>query len=110
MLAFWSHGMQGRSLDTNEVSGPRVLTASMSPYLERTIGMVSGSLVFQVTQEITDETRIFRVLGAHRYLQCAFNFRRCPQARLGMVFPSFPALLTLYLFPHQGHHPGKHPN
>uniref|UniRef100_M3YM62 Mitogen-activated protein kinase kinase kinase kinase n=1 Tax=Mustela putorius furo TaxID=9669 RepID=M3YM62_MUSPF len=37
VLAFWSHGMQGRSLDTNEV-----------------------------TQEITDETRIFRVLGAHR--------------------------------------------
>ncbi|XP_032138806.1 mitogen-activated protein kinase kinase kinase kinase 2 isoform X6 [Sapajus apella] len=36
VLAFWSHGMQGRSLDTNEV-----------------------------TQEITDETRIFRVLGAH---------------------------------------------
>lgn len=37
VLAFWSHGLQGRSLDTNEV-----------------------------TQEITDETRIFRVLGAHR--------------------------------------------
>uniref|UniRef100_A0A8C0XFY6 Mitogen-activated protein kinase kinase kinase kinase n=1 Tax=Castor canadensis TaxID=51338 RepID=A0A8C0XFY6_CASCN len=37
VLAFWNHGMQGRSLDTNEV-----------------------------TQEITDETRIFRVLGAHR--------------------------------------------
>uniref|UniRef100_A0A8C4PSH5 Mitogen-activated protein kinase kinase kinase kinase n=1 Tax=Equus asinus TaxID=9793 RepID=A0A8C4PSH5_EQUAS len=37
VLAFWSHGMQGRSLDTNEV-----------------------------TQEITDKTRIFRVLGAHR--------------------------------------------
>ncbi|KAM9660118.1 mitogen-activated protein kinase kinase kinase kinase 2 isoform 1-T1 [Trichechus inunguis] len=37
VLAFWSHGMQGRSLGTNEV-----------------------------TQEITDETRIFRVLGAHR--------------------------------------------
>ncbi|ELK24374.1 Mitogen-activated protein kinase kinase kinase kinase 2, partial [Myotis davidii] len=37
VLAFWSHGMQGRSLDTNEV-----------------------------TQEITDETRVFRVLGAHR--------------------------------------------
>ncbi|EPY78882.1 mitogen-activated protein kinase kinase kinase kinase 2-like protein [Camelus ferus] len=37
VLAFWRHGMQGRSLDTNEV-----------------------------TQEITDKTRIFRVLGAHR--------------------------------------------
>lgn len=23
VLAFWSHGMQGRSLDTNEVSGTR---------------------------------------------------------------------------------------
>ncbi|XP_027973743.1 mitogen-activated protein kinase kinase kinase kinase 2 isoform X4 [Eumetopias jubatus] len=43
VLAFWSHGMQGRSLDTNEC-----------PFSS------------QVTQEITDETRIFRVLGAHR--------------------------------------------
>lgn len=75
--------MQGRSLDTNEVSGARILTASMSPCLERTVGMVSGTLVFQVTQEITDETRIFRVLGAHRYLKCTFNFRYHPQARFG---------------------------
>ncbi|XP_051820635.1 mitogen-activated protein kinase kinase kinase kinase 2 [Antechinus flavipes] len=37
VLAFWQHGMQGRSLETNEL-----------------------------TQEITDETRIFQVLGAHR--------------------------------------------
>ncbi|XP_032138812.1 mitogen-activated protein kinase kinase kinase kinase 2 isoform X12 [Sapajus apella] len=44
VLAFWSHGMQGRSLDTNECPPPSS----------------------QVTQEITDETRIFRVLGAHR--------------------------------------------
>ncbi|KAF6104649.1 mitogen-activated protein kinase kinase kinase kinase 2 [Phyllostomus discolor] len=43
VLAFWSHGMQGRSLDTNEC-----------PFS------------CQVTQEITDETRVFRVLGAHR--------------------------------------------
>ncbi|XP_032138804.1 mitogen-activated protein kinase kinase kinase kinase 2 isoform X4 [Sapajus apella] len=43
VLAFWSHGMQGRSLDTNECPPPSS----------------------QVTQEITDETRIFRVLGAH---------------------------------------------
>lgn len=75
--------MQGRSLDTNEVSGARILTASMSPYLERTVGMVSGSFVFQVTQEITDETRIFRVLGAHRYLKYTFNFRYPPRLDWG---------------------------
>uniref|UniRef100_A0A8C8SDP4 Mitogen-activated protein kinase kinase kinase kinase n=1 Tax=Pelusios castaneus TaxID=367368 RepID=A0A8C8SDP4_9SAUR len=37
VLAFWKHGMQGRSLEGNEV-----------------------------TQEITDKSRVFRVLGAHR--------------------------------------------
>ncbi|KAJ1105823.1 hypothetical protein NDU88_003227 [Pleurodeles waltl] len=37
VLAFWKHGMQGRSIRTNEV-----------------------------TQEITDESRVFRVLGANR--------------------------------------------
>ncbi|XP_063002262.1 mitogen-activated protein kinase kinase kinase kinase 2 isoform X2 [Elgaria multicarinata webbii] len=37
VLAFWKHGMQGRSLESNEV-----------------------------TQEVTDESRVFRVLGAHR--------------------------------------------
>ena len=26
VLAFWSHGMQGRSLDTNEVRGSQALT------------------------------------------------------------------------------------
>ncbi|XP_044304451.1 mitogen-activated protein kinase kinase kinase kinase 2 [Varanus komodoensis] len=38
VLAFWKHGMQGRSLESSE----------------------------QVTQEVTDESRVFRVLGAHR--------------------------------------------
>ncbi|KAL2078986.1 hypothetical protein ACEWY4_024730 [Coilia grayii] len=37
ILAFWKHGLQGRSLQTNEV-----------------------------TQEITDESRVFRVLGTSR--------------------------------------------
>ncbi|XP_038266751.1 mitogen-activated protein kinase kinase kinase kinase 2 isoform X1 [Dermochelys coriacea] len=37
VLAFWKHGMQGRSLESNEV-----------------------------TQEITDKSRVFRVLGANR--------------------------------------------
>uniref|UniRef100_A0A670JIG4 Mitogen-activated protein kinase kinase kinase kinase 2 n=1 Tax=Podarcis muralis TaxID=64176 RepID=A0A670JIG4_PODMU len=37
VLAFWKHGMQGRSLESSEV-----------------------------TQEVTDESRVFRVLGAHR--------------------------------------------
>ncbi|XP_069501130.1 mitogen-activated protein kinase kinase kinase kinase 2 isoform X2 [Ambystoma mexicanum] len=37
VLAFWKHGMQGRSIQTNEV-----------------------------TQEITDKSRVFRVLGANR--------------------------------------------
>nr|XP_014354233.1 PREDICTED: mitogen-activated protein kinase kinase kinase kinase 2 [Latimeria chalumnae] len=37
VLAFWKHGMQGRSLQSNEV-----------------------------TQEITDESRVFRVLGVNR--------------------------------------------
>ncbi|XP_072350639.1 mitogen-activated protein kinase kinase kinase kinase 5-like, partial [Scyliorhinus torazame] len=37
VLAFWRHGMQGQSLQTNEI-----------------------------TQEITDETRMFRVLGTQR--------------------------------------------
>ncbi|XP_034632278.1 mitogen-activated protein kinase kinase kinase kinase 2 isoform X2 [Trachemys scripta elegans] len=37
VLAFWKHGMQGRSLEGNEV-----------------------------TQEITDKSRVFRVLGANR--------------------------------------------
>ncbi|XP_075795350.1 mitogen-activated protein kinase kinase kinase kinase 2 isoform X1 [Pelodiscus sinensis] len=37
VLAFWKHGMQGRSLESNEV-----------------------------TQEITDKSRMFRVLGANR--------------------------------------------
>ncbi|XP_078061332.1 mitogen-activated protein kinase kinase kinase kinase 3-like isoform X3 [Mustelus asterias] len=37
VLAFWRHGMQGQSLQTN-----------------------------QITQEITDETRMFRVLGTQR--------------------------------------------
>lgn len=66
VLAFWSHGMQGRSLDTNEVSvGFR--TCCRPRYLEKDLlGRLQGSLSPQVTQEITDETRIFRVLGAHR--------------------------------------------
>nr|XP_033813281.1 mitogen-activated protein kinase kinase kinase kinase 2 isoform X2 [Geotrypetes seraphini] len=38
VLAFWKHGMQGRSIEGNEV-----------------------------TQEITDESRVFRVLGSNRY-------------------------------------------
>ncbi|KAJ6654181.1 hypothetical protein lerEdw1_007278 [Lerista edwardsae] len=37
VLAFWKHGMQGQSLESKEV-----------------------------TQEVTDKTRVFRVLGAHR--------------------------------------------
>ncbi|XP_054846542.1 mitogen-activated protein kinase kinase kinase kinase 2 [Eublepharis macularius] len=37
VLAFWKHGMQGRSLESGEV-----------------------------TQEVTDESRVFQVLGAHR--------------------------------------------
>lgn len=69
VLAFWNHGMQGRSLDTNEVSGaqgPGHPAPLSLPLWRGPAGVVSVPLVFQVTQEITDETRIFRVLGAHR--------------------------------------------
>lgn len=81
--------MQGRSLDTNEVSGtqgPDCLQLR-GPCYKGPAGMVSESLVFQVTQEITDETRIFRVLGAHRWVMVApemhLLLRIPPQARDG---------------------------
>ena len=65
VLAFWSHGMQGRSLDTNEVRGTR--EPRLSHLLgEDALGWLQRPISSQVTQEITDETRIFRVLGAHR--------------------------------------------
>lgn len=43
VLAFWSHGMQGRSLDTNEVSGAWEPAASNSEGLVQKgpAGMVS---------------------------------------------------------------------
>ncbi|XP_030603312.1 mitogen-activated protein kinase kinase kinase kinase 3-like isoform X7 [Archocentrus centrarchus] len=41
VLAFWRHGMQGRSFKTNEI-----------------------------TQEISDSTRIFRLLGSDRHADC----------------------------------------
>ncbi|XP_061462606.1 mitogen-activated protein kinase kinase kinase kinase 2 isoform X2 [Rhineura floridana] len=41
VLAFWKHGMQGRSLESSEV-----------------------------TQEVTDESRVFQVLGAHSSPTC----------------------------------------
>lgn len=70
VLAFWSHGMQGRSLDTNEVSGtldPRCPWPGGHCLLgEEPLGWPQCPFSSQVTQEITDETRIFRVLGAHR--------------------------------------------
>lgn len=73
VLAFWSHGMQGRSLDTNEVSGTQDPGCSHNPTPcwprplgEDLLGWPQCLFSSQVTQEITDETRIFRVLGAHR--------------------------------------------
>lgn len=73
VLAFWSHGMQGRSLDTNEVSGTQdpgcphnPMPCWPRPLGEDLLGWPQCLFSSQVTQEITDETRIFRVLGAHR--------------------------------------------
>lgn len=70
VLAFWSHGMQGRSLDTNEVNGtqePGCPPPSCTHLLgEDLLGWPQDPFSSQVTQEITDETRVFRVLGAHR--------------------------------------------
>ncbi|XP_074192720.1 mitogen-activated protein kinase kinase kinase kinase 2 isoform X1 [Rhinolophus sinicus] len=70
VLAFWSHGMQGRSLDTNEVNGTQEpgCPPPSCPHLlgEDLLGCPQDPFSSQVTQEITDETRVFRVLGAHR--------------------------------------------
>lgn len=72
VLAFWSHGMQGRSLDTNEVSGTQEpgpgspLPSCLHLLGEDPLGWLPCPFSSQVTQEITDETRVFRVLGAHR--------------------------------------------
>lgn len=70
VLAFWSHGMQGRSLDTNEVSGTQAPGRPPPSCLhllgEDLLGWPQCPFSCQVTQEITDETRVFRVLGAHR--------------------------------------------
>ncbi|KAM6922906.1 mitogen-activated protein kinase kinase kinase kinase 3-like isoform 1-T1 [Lycodopsis pacificus] len=53
VLAFWRHGMQGRSFKTNEV-----------------------------TQEISDSTRIFRLLGSDRRADC-----RDPDTNRGLALP-----------------------
>lgn len=70
VLAFWSHGMQGRSLDTNEVNRTQEpgCPPPSCPHLlrEDLLGWPQCPFSSQVTQEITDETRVFRVLGAHR--------------------------------------------
>ncbi|XP_031735076.1 mitogen-activated protein kinase kinase kinase kinase 3-like isoform X4 [Anarrhichthys ocellatus] len=53
VLAFWRHGMQGRSFKTNEI-----------------------------TQEISDSTRIFRLLGSDRRADC-----RDPDTNRGLALP-----------------------
>ncbi|XP_034407453.1 mitogen-activated protein kinase kinase kinase kinase 3-like isoform X2 [Cyclopterus lumpus] len=53
VLAFWRHGMQGRSFKTNEI-----------------------------TQEISDSTRIFRLLGSDRRADC-----RDPDTDRGLALP-----------------------
>ncbi|XP_068424989.1 mitogen-activated protein kinase kinase kinase kinase 3-like, partial [Clinocottus analis] len=53
VLAFWRHGMQGRSFKTNEI-----------------------------TQEISDSTRIFRLLGSDRRTDC-----RDPETDRGLALP-----------------------
>ncbi|KAL6102249.1 map4k3 [Pungitius sinensis] len=53
VLAFWRHGMQGRSFKTNEI-----------------------------TQEISDSTRIFRLLGSDRRTDC-----RDPDTNRGVALP-----------------------
>ncbi|KAI3363407.1 hypothetical protein L3Q82_012028 [Scortum barcoo] len=53
VLAFWRHGMQGRSFKTNEI-----------------------------TQEISDSTRIFRLLGSDRRADC-----RDPDQDRGLALP-----------------------
>lgn len=67
VLAFWKHGLKGRSLQTNEVNLTSITMMASLMYEE---GRNDGILCClpQVTQEITDRSRVFQVLGTTRYV------------------------------------------
>lgn len=62
VLAFWRHGMQGRGLKSNEV----IITQSESRNLPTALLSHNLILSLQVTQEIVDSSRIFRLLSSDR--------------------------------------------
>lgn len=67
VLAFWKHGLKGRSLQTNEVNlSSTTMMASLMPEEGRNNEILCCSP--QVTQEITDKSRVFQVLGTTRYV------------------------------------------
>lgn len=78
MLAFWKHGLKGKSFHSDEVISYKIcqtgteLLSCVCHYVKfifvPCVQKGEFHLFLQVTQEITDESRVFRVLGTNRYV------------------------------------------
>lgn len=108
MLAFWKHGLKGKSFHSDEVISykfcqtatellPHVFS-SCQIHICAVCTKKKGKfyLYLQVTQEITDESRVFRVLGINRYVNA--NLTICiSHMGMGGTNSSDSGLQTLHI-------------
>lgn len=79
VLAFWKHGLKGKSFYSDEVSTIPRVEVFFVVFLNVNVNLRIynyGKIYLhpQVTQEITDESRVFKVLGTNRFVitDCIF--------------------------------------
>lgn len=72
-MAFWKHGLKGKSFNSDEVSNIPGAEGFFFFYVFVNLH-IYNFLHLQVTQEITDESRVFKVLGTNRFVTLTVTY------------------------------------